>query len=82
MKAPNLGMDPLVASILERLRAAGSTANVAGMAVNWALRQIGKRNAALREAAMETAAELTASRSRSGRWIGADALRELRAKTR
>ena len=50
-------------------------------AVNWALRQIGKRNAALGEAAMETAARLKQSESPSTRWIGADALRELKAKS-
>jgi len=48
-------------------------------AVNWALRQTGKRNPALRAAAIETAQKLAASQSRAARWIGRDALRELRA---
>ena len=56
---------------------AGDDRNYVKKAVNWALRQIGKRNAALRQAAIAQAAELAASASRSARWIGADALREL-----
>jgi 3-methyladenine DNA glycosylase AlkD len=45
--------------------------------VNWALRQIGKRNAGLRRGAIGAALELQQSDSRSARWIGSDALREL-----
>ena len=44
--------------------------------VNWALRQIGKRNLALHEAAVETCRRL-AARTGPARWVGADALREL-----
>lgn len=61
-------------------RAAADDRNFVKKAVNWSLRQIGKRNAVLRESAMELAAELAAGESRSARWIGHDALRELRAK--
>jgi len=46
-------------------------------AVNWALRQIGKRNAGLKQKAMEVALELKQAESKSARWIGSDALREL-----
>jgi 3-methyladenine DNA glycosylase AlkD len=46
-------------------------------AVNWALRQIGKRNRALNRAAIRTAREIGSMDSRSARWIAADALREL-----
>lgn len=46
-------------------------------AVNWALRQVGKRNRTLNRAAIETARAIRADGSRSGRWIAADALREL-----
>jgi 3-methyladenine DNA glycosylase AlkD len=49
--------------------------------VNWALRQIGKRNSDLREAAMDVAGQLIATESRSARWIGRDALRELSRRT-
>lgn len=54
--------------------------NFVKKAVNWALRQIGKRNDSLRMPAMELAARLAASDSPSARWIGHDALRELRAR--
>lgn len=45
--------------------------------VNWALRQIGKRNGALNRAAIAVAQELRSRPERSARWIGSDALREL-----
>jgi 3-methyladenine DNA glycosylase AlkD len=64
------------------LKAAGDDRNFVKKAVNWALRQIGKRNAGLREAAIETAELLIATESSSARWIGHDALRELRGKPR
>lgn len=62
-------------------REAPDARNFVKKAVNWALRQIGKRNAVLRKAAMETASRLKQSESPSARWIGSDALRELRTKT-
>jgi len=62
-------------------KAAGDERNFVKKAVNWALRQIGKRNAELREAAIEVAESLISTESRSARWIGQDALRELRRKT-
>jgi 3-methyladenine DNA glycosylase AlkD len=46
-------------------------------AVNWALRNIGKRNRALNRAAIRTAHQIRAIDSRSARWIAADAIREL-----
>jgi 3-methyladenine DNA glycosylase AlkD len=49
-------------------------------AVNWALRQIGKRNVPLQEAAIRTAESVQARNTRSARWIAADALRELRSE--
>lgn len=49
-------------------------------AVNWALRQVGKRNLALNRAAVATAETIKQSGTRSGRWIAADALRELRSE--
>lgn len=50
--------------------------NYVKKAVNWALRQIGKRNPNLRVAAIRTANEIQALGNPSGRWIAADALRE------
>lgn len=52
--------------------------NFVKKAVNWALRQIGKRNLALHGAAVTTAEAIAKQGSRSARWIAADALRELR----
>ena len=46
--------------------------------VNWALRGIGKRNPALRKAAVEVARRLAASPDPAPRWVGKDALRGLR----
>jgi len=60
-------------------KAATDERNFVKKAVNWALRQIGKRNATLLGPALQTAEGLAASDSRAARWIGHDALRELRA---
>jgi 3-methyladenine DNA glycosylase AlkD len=49
-------------------------------AVSWALRQIGKRSDALREQALALALELAESDVRSARWVGRDAIRELRSR--
>jgi 3-methyladenine DNA glycosylase AlkD len=54
--------------------------NFVKKAVNWALRQIGKRNVALNKAAIKTAQEIRKIGSPSARWIAADALRELRSE--
>jgi 3-methyladenine DNA glycosylase AlkD len=51
--------------------------NFVKKAVNWALRQIGKRNLNLNVPAVETAQEIQKMDSKSARWIAADALREL-----
>jgi 3-methyladenine DNA glycosylase AlkD len=45
--------------------------------VNWALRNIGKRNATLRPPAIACAQRIRAQGTRAARWIAADALREL-----
>jgi 3-methyladenine DNA glycosylase AlkD len=58
--------------------AADDERNFVKKAVNWALRQIGKRNPALREEAIACAERLRTRDSRAARWIAADALRELR----
>jgi 3-methyladenine DNA glycosylase AlkD len=46
---------------------------------SWALRSIGKRSTGLHELAVATAAELAARPGRGARWVGTDALRELRS---
>ena len=54
--------------------------NFVRKAVNWALRQIGKRNIALNEAAISAAKEIKTMDSKAARWIAADALRELESE--
>lgn len=46
-------------------------------AVNWALRQIGKRNVDLHEMSIQTAHKILKIDSKSAQWIAKDALREL-----
>jgi 3-methyladenine DNA glycosylase AlkD len=48
--------------------------------VNWALRNIGKRNSRLLPAAIACAERVRAQNSKAARWIAADALREFRMK--
>jgi 3-methyladenine DNA glycosylase AlkD len=51
--------------------------NFVKKAVNWALRQIGKRNLTCHEPALTLAEKLAASDNKTARWIGKDAVREL-----
>lgn len=51
--------------------------NFVKKAVNWALRNIGKRNRHLNELAIETAQQIREIGAKSARWIASDALREL-----
>ncbi len=57
--------------------------NFVKKAVNWALRQIGKRNKSLNKAAIVVAEEIQSANrrndSKSAKWIAADALRELQS---
>jgi 3-methyladenine DNA glycosylase AlkD len=48
-------------------------------AVNWAIRQIGKRNLNLNRKTVEVSQKIRLSGTRAGRWIAADALRELKS---
>lgn len=59
-------------------RGSGDGRNFVKKAVNWALRQIGKRNARLNRAAILEAERILKSGDPSARWIAQDALRELR----
>ena len=59
-------------------KAADDGRNGVKKAVNWALRQIGKRNARLNRAAIQIAERIRLQPQRSARWIAGDALRELR----
>ncbi|MGA2624637.1 MAG: DNA alkylation repair protein [Bacteroidota bacterium] len=58
-------------------REANDDRNFVRKAVNWALRQIGKRSPALNRKAIQTAEEIKRMDSRSAKWIASDALREL-----
>ena len=55
--------------------------NFVKKAVNWALRQVGKRNSYLRAVAVEWAQAIRELDSRAARWIANDALRQLQKKT-
>lgn len=63
-------------------REAGDNRNFVKKAVNWALREIGKRSVGLNDAAIETAQAILADaeaqgKRGAGRWVASDALREL-----
>ncbi len=60
--------------------AAGDERNFVKKAVNWALRQIGKRNPALNKKAVKTAEEIQKMDSKAAKWIAKDALKELRSE--
>jgi 3-methyladenine DNA glycosylase AlkD len=61
-------------------QAADDERNFVKKAVNWALRQLGKRNAALCAEATACAERLRQQASPAARWIAADALREWRSR--
>lgn len=70
--------DATLAQFLPILEAhADDERNFIKKAVNWSLRQIGKRNANLNSLATRTAERIKAQNTRAARWIAADALREL-----
>ena len=58
-------------------REANDNRNFVKKAINWALRQIGKRNAFLHGHAIETANNILAQKNKKTNWIAFDALREL-----
>jgi 3-methyladenine DNA glycosylase AlkD len=59
------------------IRGATDERNFVKKAVNWALRNIGKRNLKLNEAAINTAKKIKQLDSKAARWVAADAIREL-----
>ncbi|MDD5163428.1 MAG: DNA alkylation repair protein [Candidatus ainarchaeum sp.] len=60
-------------------REATDERNFVKKAVNWALRQVGKRNKVLNRAAIKTAREILKIDSKSAKWIAKDALKELKS---
>ena len=61
-------------------REAWDERNFVRKAVNWALRNIGKRNQRLNRRAIASAQRIRKEGTRAGRWIAADALRELKSE--
>jgi 3-methyladenine DNA glycosylase AlkD len=61
-------------------REANDERNYVKKAVNWALRQIGKRNTNLNEKAIVIADKIQKFDSKSAKWISSDALRELKSE--
>lgn len=59
------------------IRGATDDRNFVKKAVNWALRNIGKRNRSLNARAVEVAKRIQRIDSRPARWVASDALREL-----
>jgi 3-methyladenine DNA glycosylase AlkD len=59
------------------IRGATDERNFVKKAVNWALRNIGKRNLNLNKAAINTAKEIKRLDSKATRWVASDTLREL-----
>jgi len=62
------------------MRGATDERNFVKKAVNWALRNIGKRNLNLNEAAINTARKIQRLDSKAARWVASDALRELQSE--
>jgi 3-methyladenine DNA glycosylase AlkD len=62
------------------IRGATDERNFVKKAVNWALRNIGKRNLNLNRAAINAAKEIQRLDSKAARWIASDAIRELESK--
>ncbi len=58
-------------------RKSGDDRNFVKKSVNWALRQIGKRNLLLNKLAVKTAEEIKKIDSKTAKWVAQDALREL-----
>jgi len=75
--APDNAFEPCLAAIE---RESWDDRNFVRKAVNWALRNIGKRNKRLNRAAIACAERIKQQGTRAARWIAADALRELRSE--
>jgi len=59
------------------IRGATDERNFVKKAVNWALRNVGKRNLNLNKAAIDTAKGIRRLDSKAARWVASDTLREL-----
>jgi 3-methyladenine DNA glycosylase AlkD len=73
--------DEIFVNFLQMIeREACDKRNFVKKAVNWALRQIGKRNAVLRTYAIESANRILSKECKAAKWIASDALNELARK--
>jgi 3-methyladenine DNA glycosylase AlkD len=79
--AKNAGDEQFLDFLPVIVQGAADERNFVKKAVNWALRQIGKRNTRLHGAALGLARDLQGQKSKSARWIAADAIRELQSQT-
>jgi 3-methyladenine DNA glycosylase AlkD len=73
-KADDARFAPFLQAVAER---ADDDRPIVGKGASWALRQIGKRTPGLRESALEVA-EALRDGGPGARWVGTDALRDLR----
>lgn len=64
------------------IRGATDERNYVKKAVNWALRQIGKRNKVLHQHALKTAYKILKTDNKTARWVANDAIRELRNRNK
>jgi 3-methyladenine DNA glycosylase AlkD len=69
-----IGLFPVI------VRGATDERNFVKKAVNWALRNIGKRNLNLNKAAINTAKEIQRIDSKAARWVASDTIRELQSE--
>jgi 3-methyladenine DNA glycosylase AlkD len=75
------GDDEIFMEFLELIKAkSDDERNFVKKAVNWALRNIGKRNIYLNKAAIKISEEILKTGTKSGKWIANDALRELQSE--
>jgi len=63
------------------IRGAMDERNFVKKAVNWSLRNIGKRNLNLNKAAITAAREIKQLDSKAARWVASDAIRELESES-
>jgi len=63
------------------VREATDNRNFVKKGVNWALRQIGKRNLSLNKKAIKTAEKIKTIESKAAKWIATDAIRELKSES-
>jgi len=62
------------------VQASNDDRNFVKKAVNWALRNIGKRNMRMNQAAIDTARKIQKLNTKAARWIASDAIRELESE--